>query len=264
VIDRATAKRLDRRYDAAPTMIADLERALAIETARLGDATGEANAVLRTLPAAARSRVPLYVRHPSSTLATALAVLLVLGAVAVFVFARVHRNTPPHNVPAPLIETPITLTGARATSYNPFARGGGPDNPAEASLAIDREPGTAWSTNRYDRGELNKPGVGIYVTLGAVSANLLILTTGTPGFSMEVWGSNRIDPVPGAKSLVALGWTKLGELSPVTRTAMIALDSGGAPYTHYLVWITRLEPGKAGMPVAAAVGNLELEHAVRR
>jgi serine/threonine-protein kinase len=264
VIDRATAKRLDRRYDAAPTMIADLERALAIETARLGDATGEANAVLRTLPDAARSRVPLYVRHPSSTLATALAVLLVLGAVAVFVFARVHRNTPPRNVPAaPLIETPITLAGARASSYNPFGRGG-PDNPGEASLAIDGKPGTAWSTNRYDRGELGKPGVGIYVTLGAVSANMLTLTTSTPGFSMQVWGTNRIDPAAGAASLRALGWTKLGQLSPVTPRAMIALDSGGAPYTHYLAWITQLEPGKAGMPVAATIGNLELERTVRR
>jgi hypothetical protein len=162
-----------------------------------------------------------------------------------------------------LIETPITLTGARASSYNPFGRGG-PDNPNEASLAIDGKPGTAWSTNRYDRGELDKPGVGIYVTLGAVSANLLTLTTGTPGFSMQVWGTDRIYPAAGAKSLVALGWTQLGELSAVTRTAMITLDSGGAAYTHYLVWITRLEPGKAGAPVAAAIGSLELEHAVRR
>ena len=53
VLDRATAKDLDRRYPDAQAMIADLEDVLATETARTGHVTGEATTVLRSLPASA-------------------------------------------------------------------------------------------------------------------------------------------------------------------------------------------------------------------
>src|SRR3954467_14495093 len=49
VVDRATAKDLDRRYASDRELIADLEDVLAIETSRSGQSTGEATAVLRTL-----------------------------------------------------------------------------------------------------------------------------------------------------------------------------------------------------------------------
>jgi serine/threonine-protein kinase len=56
VVDRATDKDLARRYATAEQMIADLEDALAIETARGGHSGVEATAVLRTLPAQSRLR----------------------------------------------------------------------------------------------------------------------------------------------------------------------------------------------------------------
>src|SRR6185503_6440943 len=62
VVDRATAKDLKRRYLDASSLVADLEDVLAIETARAGAATGEATAVLRTLPGRARRRLPLRLR----------------------------------------------------------------------------------------------------------------------------------------------------------------------------------------------------------
>ena len=63
VVDRATAKDLDRRYLSDRELIADLEDVLAIETARSGQATGEATAVIRTLagagaPAPAAAHAP--------------------------------------------------------------------------------------------------------------------------------------------------------------------------------------------------------------
>src|SRR3954449_7876674 len=48
IVERATAKDLDRRYKSVAEMEADLEDALAIETARSGQATAEATSVLRT------------------------------------------------------------------------------------------------------------------------------------------------------------------------------------------------------------------------
>src|SRR5690349_9123738 len=47
VIDRATAKELPKRYIDDAEFISDLEEVLAIETARTGQATGEATAILR-------------------------------------------------------------------------------------------------------------------------------------------------------------------------------------------------------------------------
>src|SRR6266567_3914214 len=79
VVDRATAKDLGHRYGSDRELIADLEDVLAIETARSGQATGEATAVIRTLPARARRRLPLRMRHPVALLA---ALVLIGAAVA--------------------------------------------------------------------------------------------------------------------------------------------------------------------------------------
>ncbi len=90
VVDRATAKDLDRRYANDRELIGDLEDVLAIETARSGQATGEATAVIRTLPAHARRRLPLRMRHPVRLL---FALLLIGAAVAValILLRRPHR-----------------------------------------------------------------------------------------------------------------------------------------------------------------------------
>src|SRR3954451_15633489 len=53
VLDRMTAKDLERRYPEALVLEDDLEDVLAIEAARAGRSTGEATAVLATLPASA-------------------------------------------------------------------------------------------------------------------------------------------------------------------------------------------------------------------
>ena len=59
ILDRMTDKHLEHRYPDARTLEADLEDALAVEAARSGRATGEATAVIATLPESARRRVPL-------------------------------------------------------------------------------------------------------------------------------------------------------------------------------------------------------------
>ena len=94
VLDRATAKDLSQRYQTDRELIADLEEVLAIETARAGQATGEATQVLRTVPAppAAASRCALR-----TSAAAIIAFLVVAGAVfaAVLIFAadRAERGT---------------------------------------------------------------------------------------------------------------------------------------------------------------------------
>jgi serine/threonine-protein kinase len=265
VLDRATAKHVERRYPDARAMIGDLERALAIETARSGGIGDEASVVLRTLPEAARSRVPLSVRHPSSTVLAAVVVVLVAGAVAAFALAHVHRDPPVRATPT-FVEQPVSLAGASATSYNPFGTGS-PDNPGLAARAIDGRPGSAWMTNRYVDGLLGKAGVGIYVTLRAASAaNRLEFQTSTPGFHAQVWGASAIRTyrAGGAQALAALGWHWLGGAPRAGTTVAINLGDPRTAYRHYLVWITHLEPVADGNAANAAVAAISLSQAVRR
>src|SRR5215475_10126871 len=63
VLDRMTDKDLAQRYPDVPSLIAELEETLAIEAARHGSSTGEATAVIRTLPARSRRRIPFRMRH---------------------------------------------------------------------------------------------------------------------------------------------------------------------------------------------------------
>src|SRR6476661_7809107 len=90
ILDRMTCKDLRKRYPDARTLQADLEDALAIEAARQGTSTGEATAVIRTLPARARRRLPFRMRH-------SLPVLVIIGliAVAVAIVLIASREVPP-------------------------------------------------------------------------------------------------------------------------------------------------------------------------
>src|SRR5919206_1971102 len=167
VVDNATAKDLDRRYQDDAELIADLEDVLAIETARSGQATGEATAVIRTLPDQARRRVPRRTLHP----ARILALLALAGAVAAVLLAvtittkgdrRIERGTGTRNVKPPPGLRAVSLGQSRAKDFDPF--GGDGEHPAEAKAVVDQDPNSTWSTEQYEGGVINnKPGVGIYV-----------------------------------------------------------------------------------------------------
>ncbi len=265
VLDRVTAKRIERRYPDARSFTRELERALAIETARSGDATGAAIAVLRTLPQGARGRLALRLRHRgSTTVAGALAALLVVGAMAAFALTRTHRNSGP-TTPARFVSERIRIGGPSITAYNPFGTSGS-DNAAIAALALSTAPAAGWSTNRYARGELGKPGVGVYVRLGhALRANRLNLRTSTPGFALQVWGTSAPPPAlaGGARNLGALGWHLLGANASATSDTAVAL-SALRPYRYYLVWITSLEPGSSPTEwVSARISGLCLWRRIR-
>ncbi|HEX2016893.1 MAG TPA: protein kinase [Solirubrobacteraceae bacterium] len=247
IVDRATAKSLDRRYPDTASMLGDLEEALAIETARSGQATGEVTTVLRTLPGSARRRLPLRLRHPAWPVAGA--VLLGLTAVVVLVLAagHTHRGTgAPVNIVVPPRQQPIPLASDSAHDYNPFALSPPySQHPEQRAAIVDRDPSSSWSTESYSAGTLGKPGVGIYLDAQPrVVARSIELQTPTPGFAAEIWGANQIgsdhgDPRGG---LSALGWTKLGATPRVAHDQPIPLDTATQSYRYYLVWITKLPP----------------------
>src|SRR5205085_1910262 len=106
-------------------LIAELEDALAIETARAGTATGEATTVLRTLPGHARRRLPLRMRSPRLALAL---VALLLGAgiaAAILLTGEAHRGTTPAAEKAPPRLQFVRLASGSAHDYDPY---GTPDH----------------------------------------------------------------------------------------------------------------------------------------
>jgi len=259
VIDHSTAKQLNRRYVDAGDMVSDLEEVLALETARTGQATGEATSVIATLPARTRRRLPFQLRAPR-WLPAALALFAVLtGVVVAIVFAtRTHHGTgvpPPSHAVAqgagPL--TGVALRSNAATGYNPY--GTPKDEHHDPGLAIDNDPTTLWSTQHYNNGDLAKPGVGIYIDAAPqVLARQLRVRTDTPGFVAEVYGANG-DAVP--QTLPDPGWVQVAPATTIGGDERIDLDTTKGPFRYYLLWITKLEPSTAPS-TAADINELYL------
>jgi serine/threonine-protein kinase len=242
VIDTATSKRRQDRYADDAELIADLEDVLAIEAARAGGATGEATSVLRTLPSRARRRIPFRVRHR----AVAVILLLVVAAAAVggvvWLATRTHHGTGNLNVKAPSSSssgsTPlhqVRLCQSCASGFNPLST---PTNEhPDASLAIDNQVGTAWTTQTYYNGTLNKAGTGLYVDARPMtSARVLRIFTTTPGFTATIYARKDQPPLTWPDS----GWVKISAPTVVSHKQDIQLTGSDTKYRFYLVWITSL------------------------
>ena len=153
-------------------------------------------------------------------------------------------------VTAPAAAPPRTLTPVGATA---FGSSGGPgDNSDLASLAIDRNPATAWHTDWYATARFGNlyPGTGLLVDMGRpVTITAAQITLG---------------PARGASFQLRVGAAPaLASLPPVARAA----NAGGvvqlrlrqpAHGRYVLIWFTRLPAGPAGT-FQASVHALQLE-----
>jgi tRNA A-37 threonylcarbamoyl transferase component Bud32 len=241
VVDRATAKDLNRRYATVGDLIADLEELLAIETARAGQATGEATAVLRTLSPRVRGRLPLRIRHPGRIVA-ALAIVAAAVAVALIVAAdRTNRGAQATRNIAPPPNSSglkaISLKQANAHDFDPA--GDDREHPEQVKAVVDGEKSTTWATERYDGGTLNnKPGVGVYVVADpSVAARAVQILSATKGWSGEIYVARSGPP----KDLE--GWTKVADVRSAKAKTSVDLDTARNRFRFYLVWITKLPPG---------------------
>ena len=188
VLDRMTDKDLAHRYADVPSLVADLEDALAIEAARLGTSTGEATAVIRTLPAHARRRLPFRMRHPVSLLAVI--ALVGVAAPSSLIIARPrgaaarpegHRRRQ-GRPPTPEGTSIVSVKRTSAHDYDPL--GDDEEHSDEASRAVDRDDGTAWTTEQL-------PGTGSRARARPASAS-----TSTPS---RAWRPSRCRSTPRAR-----------------------------------------------------------------
>jgi tRNA A-37 threonylcarbamoyl transferase component Bud32 len=246
VVERATSKSLDKRYPGTASMIADMEEALAIETSRAGQATGEVTAVLRTLHSPARRLLPWRVRHPARW-AVSLALLAAIVAVAIVAAAgHTHSGTGvAPDVHSKAGNTPVVLKQTAAASYNPF--GTGPEHAEDVSSIIDGDLNTSWSTEHYVDGNLGKPGLGVSLDAApGVAARAIEIQSPTPGFTAAVFastGPSSKSASAGGESLKELGWTQLAPAHTIGSRTTVAINASGSVYRYYLIWITKLPVG---------------------
>jgi serine/threonine-protein kinase len=224
----------------------DLEDALAAEASRTGTATGEATAVLRTLPANTRRRLPLRLRLRVPALL--LIVMLAVAGTVLYLLLdqaaeRTHKGTGTGVTKAPPGEQIVSVKRTSANDYDPLGDDK-EEHPEQAPLAVDQDSDTQWTTEGYLNNTLNKPtdgdpGVGLYVDAEpSVNARSLEIQTPQPGWSMAIYGA-RSKPPPAWPSDV---WTRLGGGEVSKTKQSFKLDTGNRNYRYYLVWITALPP----------------------
>ncbi len=260
VLDRVTAKELSARYPDDATFIADLEDALGIETARSGQATGQATAVLRTLPESARRRLPSRVLHPWR-LATILLLVAAAGVVALLAAGdRAERGTgtaAPPGVTAPPGLEAISLGQDRAKDYDP--QGDGQEHSSSARFVLDKDPNSVWDTESYQNGVITKtspppkpesPGVGIYVDADpGVPARAMSISTPRPGWTGKVYAARTQVPT----KLPSEGWVELAPIDADSGRVRIDLDTAGQDFRYYLIWITGLPEGEESVEISEVV-----------
>jgi serine/threonine protein kinase len=245
VVERATAADLAQRYPNAATMVSDLEEALAIETSRSGQATGEVTSVLRTLPRRSRRRLPWRMRHPWRWAASLVLLVAIVAVALVLAAGHTHGGVSP-NVPASHGLQPVRLAQTAAHDYNPF--GTGPEHPTQVSNVVDGDPNTTWSTEHYVEGTLaSKPGLGVYLDASpGVRARAIEIMTPTPGFVAAIYASTSFRenlPYGDTTPLTQRGWTQLAPAQTIGANTTIALSApGDSRYRYYLVWIVKLPP----------------------
>jgi hypothetical protein len=248
VLDRMTDKDLRARYADVPSLIADLEEALAIEAARAGTSTGEATAVLRTLPPRARRRLPFRMRYAVPVLAAiplAVLAVLILGLLAKEGVEHTHRGTGAGRGPKPPVGTHTVSVGSTsANAYDPI--GGDGEHDADAPHVVDRDPGTTWTTEHYNGGQLNKAGVGIYIDAKPRVDAKSIEIDSQPGWRAELYAA----PAGAVPASIDQGWDKVGGGTVESSRDRMRLATDGKSYRYYLVWITRLPPGQSQVEIS--------------
>jgi tRNA A-37 threonylcarbamoyl transferase component Bud32 len=244
ILDRMTDKHLEHRYPDAHALEADLEDALAAEAARSGRSTGEATAVIATLPERTKRRLPLRMRRRFPLFAVIGALVLVAAAVAVLTVQgldRTERGTGQGKVKAPPGTKVVSVKRTSAQDFDPL--GDKDEHADEAHLAVDKDPGTSWTTESYSGATLaGKKGVGLYVDAApGVAATSIEIDTPKIGWQVEI----HVAP-DGDAPTVAPGqgeWQKVGGGKVKQQRQRFALHTNGKAYRYYLVWITKLPPG---------------------
>jgi eukaryotic-like serine/threonine-protein kinase len=239
VVERATAKDPNERYQSVGEMIDDLSTALEVEAARAGSTTGEATSILEAVPPAER-KLPGGQRWSR----LAIAALLLVAAAVIAVVIIISGGHGPGGGGGALNDKGSTIAISSATDYDP--EGDGEEDPAEIGLAVDGDPtGTAWSTEHYDSEtfagtkEGPDPGVGLYVaTKSPATPSEMVIRTPTPGWDAEIFAAPSGPP----ESITEWG-EPIGSATDAQSSEDVELHLG-SPAKYFLIWFNKAAPAR--------------------
>jgi serine/threonine protein kinase len=246
VLERATAKELGNRYVSMDQFVKDLEEVLSYETARAGEATGEATAILSELPANVAHSRPSWRR-----LLPVAAYVLIAGLAAVAAVVLIGGNGDSKSSAEGDLSR-IPLSESAVHDYDP-PPGDTTENSDQRGLALDGDKTTAWETENYDTPDLGniKDGVGLYLDAGRpVVAHGLRIVTPKAGWSFQIYVANEV-PAD------VKGWTLVTSDTMDSTHKTVDLDTAGRSFRFYLIWITKLTQSPTGRS-NAAISDLEL------
>ncbi len=235
-IDRALAKDARDRWDSMWEFCDELEGCL-LEADRRGGVDPGATMIAapRRHGRASRARSPR--RGGAGWLWWLLAALLVAGAAAALAVHELQGGgSGTTGTSTGGGGAPVHLAGVGA--YDPFGTEGEHDD--EAHLAVDRNPSTRWTTQRYNTpGELGKAGVGVVLSLPSpLQLARVRVSTDTPGFQARIQlGSSPTGPFRDASPLRAVNGV----------TTFPIRD--GVTGRYLVVWLTSLPPGQSAAHV---------------
>jgi serine/threonine-protein kinase len=208
------------------------------------------------------------VRFPVPVLAFVAVVLVGSAVLALLLKGAADRTQPgtgKGTIKAPAGLKVVSLSRSSAHDYDPQSTDK-EEHHDQARLAVDRDDGTAWSTESYEGSQITKalangatPGVGIYVDAKPkVDATRMEIQTPTPGWRATIYAAP-----PGKAPANLDGWTKLGGGTVARKTQRFTLGSDSTAYRYYLVWITKLPPNGNHVEVSE-VALLEPKSAPKR
>jgi len=217
-VDRTLEKDSERRFPSMAAFAAELESCLA-ELGRDDTGEGDVTAVVPALQRRHRKQVSAW------PVLLGLAGLLGIAAIVTgFLTLRGDKG-------GSAVGVPIAVSGVQA--YDPFGSGSRGEHDADAPKATDRNLATYWPTETYN--SFQKEGVGLVLDAGdLVHLSQVRVQTDTPGFTAEIRATNTLGATP----------QKVSESRAVGPTTTFEIDDG-APIQFYVVWITKLPPGRS-------------------
>lgn len=243
VIERATEKKPDKRYDDMGGMLADLENALEVEVARAGRATGEATTVLDSV-----SRSGNRLLTPRRISFAGIVAVLVAAAAAVLIAAIGGDERARGGGGAVQTPTGAEIELVEAADFDP-PPGDESEHPDEVGLAIDGNPETAWLTETYTAtaavlDAANKPGVGLIVDAGSPADGTSLNVSSTKGG----WAADIYAAAKGPPETLEEWGEPVGAVADAEADQSIELEVP-EPARFYLIWITTLASAEEGFKV---------------
>ncbi len=232
VVERATAKNPEERYQRVGEMIDDLSTALEVEAARTGSTAGEATSVLEAVPPPKR-KLPSQARWSWM----AIVALLLIAAAALGIVQLISSGTFGGGGAEEGSGAPVGISSA--TDYDP--QGDAEEIGSKIGLAVDGNPsGTSWETEHYDTDSFAgtktgpDPGVGVFVTSKSpASPETMVVRTPTSGWDAEIFAA------PAGPPSDLSGWgPPVGTVTDASGREEIALDVT-QPSQYFLLWFTK-------------------------